>query len=666
MAENPKKPSISLPIYYVIVIHGIGEQKLNSTVTPVINRFAEVRNQPAVNGQTSEPFKDLVSWGMVSAQTGHPRKKDGQLTFSRSSPWAEFDNIRIDGQAKERFQALPATSGENIRFVELYWADILNENYDLVGQDIATWAPTLMARLENRKQEQDLWLYKLLEQLQATLLFLDKILAWQAPGVKKLVFEKFLGDVQIYGESPWVRGQAVGRFHNLMDKLQRHHQQRNPQQEARYMILSHSLGTVLALDALAYGHCKKKIYLDPPQENANFPFQGYFDEYLGTYPQVDEAQEALGAKWIHQVDALITLGSPIDKFITLWPLNYEYLHPNLSSEEESIFVNRTAQIKHYNYCDEQDPVGHKTELLRSKAVYHQLFVNREEEIFNRYVIPGYAHNRYWKDTQLFQKITQQVIDQSLETDQAPPSVPAESTAEIQLSSQMNYWKTAFNSYWMIPLTSIPLTSLFFLLGWHSVDKTVWEFSVFFVFLLIAISFVFRRMISLAIWWQQIFRLKSYHHDQYIQRRSLQVFTYLTLSFLGLITFLTLFYASGSLHYFRHQLAQHRAQIIYILSLMVVSALILVIQYVSSKGRMRWFFSRFWTVTEVKTLFVFFSILGLCWFLSGNDLFAKYFLYPDVFYLDELTIILLNTNLTSLYTAIAYYDVRREIRDLKFH
>ena len=30
--------------HYIVVVHGIGEQKLNETTTPVVPRFAEVRN----------------------------------------------------------------------------------------------------------------------------------------------------------------------------------------------------------------------------------------------------------------------------------------------------------------------------------------------------------------------------------------------------------------------------------------------------------------------------------------------------------------------------------------------------------------------------------------------------------------------------------------------
>ena len=31
--------------HYIVVVHGIGEQKLNETTTPVVHRFAEVRNK---------------------------------------------------------------------------------------------------------------------------------------------------------------------------------------------------------------------------------------------------------------------------------------------------------------------------------------------------------------------------------------------------------------------------------------------------------------------------------------------------------------------------------------------------------------------------------------------------------------------------------------------
>ena len=43
-------------------------------------------------------------------------------------------------------------------------------------------------------------------------------------------------------------------------------------------------------------------------------------------PMAKDAYKTIGETWVDKVSALVTLGSPIDKFLTLWPDNYEYLN----------------------------------------------------------------------------------------------------------------------------------------------------------------------------------------------------------------------------------------------------------------------------------------------------------------------------------------------------
>ncbi|NJO02482.1 MAG: hypothetical protein HC880_13045 [Bacteroidia bacterium] len=265
--ENFYIQPISIPhvpyVFYIIVVHGIGEQKLNSTVTPVINRLAEVRqqqNHPKIDIR-DYIRQNIVSLGMVTAQTGHPYMKEGRLTFANSQPWAEFANIRSDAKIEGNFEARPSRSGDNIRFVELFWADILNESFTISGQDLRAWSDTLLGRVAGRATEDEQWMLRILEQLRSTLLFLSNILTWQSPAFRQLIFDKFLGDVQMYGENPLVRAKSVARFHNLFEKLERKHYERegsNPR-KPQYIIVAHSLGSLLAADALIYGHLKAHL-----------------------------------------------------------------------------------------------------------------------------------------------------------------------------------------------------------------------------------------------------------------------------------------------------------------------------------------------------------------------------------------------------------------------
>ncbi|MEO1653533.1 MAG: hypothetical protein AAFU64_08315, partial [Bacteroidota bacterium] len=440
------EPSLNQKVFYVIVVHGIGEQKLNSTVTPVINRFAEVIKRVCL--PQKEKVKDLIPLGMVTAQTGHPRKKD-DLTFLQEQPWAEFENIRADGTICAPFEPEVGTSGENIRFVEMYWADILNDNFEMSGQDVLQWSKTLINRMENRDREDETWLLEFLKQVNALALLFYRLLSLRAPGVKQLIFQHFLGDVQIYGENPWVRGQACARFHNLMHKISQFHQQRNPDKEAQYIILAHSLGSVLALDALALAHYKKEILEEVHQNKIpNIPFPGFKDmldeEVLGE----KEAEDSIGGQWIHQVKALVTLGSPIDKFLALWPANYAYLDEMYKTGDGAYFHVPSHRIQHFNYCDEQDPVGHKLEILRRRDKYDLIFENAHEEIFHRYSIPGLAHNLYWQDADLFERIYQDTINPEFK---GQVDRNSEKNMEGFKKSPSQYWKSVFASYLFFPL-----------------------------------------------------------------------------------------------------------------------------------------------------------------------------------------------------------------------
>ncbi len=131
-------------INYVIVVHGIGDQRTNETVMPVINRFAEVRQD------AHEPQKrEVVTLGMVTSQTGRPETIDGEITFSHTFPWSEFENI-----PQEPYPRLPpflggsSFTGENIRFVDMHWADIMENDFKHVGQKVGEWAKSIIGRLE--------------------------------------------------------------------------------------------------------------------------------------------------------------------------------------------------------------------------------------------------------------------------------------------------------------------------------------------------------------------------------------------------------------------------------------------------------------------------------------------------------------------------------------
>lgn len=651
------KSSSKDKVYYVIVVHGIGEQKLNSTVTPVINRFAEVIKRVCI--PQKEKAKDLIPLGMVTAQTGNPRKLD-DLTFFHEQPWAEFENIRADGVYATPFEPTAGTSGENIRFTEMYWADILNDNFKISGQDVLLWSETLINRLENRNKDDETWLLEFLKQVNALALLFYRLLSLRTPGVKELVFQSFLGDVQIYGENPWVRGQACARFHNLMNKISDHHQEKNPDKEAQYIILSHSLGTVLALDTLGLAHYKKEILAPEVKDGIpNIPFPGFgelFQEKEG------DNQERIGEKWIDQVSSLVTLGSPLDKFLALWPANYAYLNEMYKSGDGAYFVIPRKKIQHYNYCDEQDPVGHKLEILRRKDKYDLIFENTHEEIFHRYSVPGLAHNLYWQDADLFERIYQDTINPEFvkQADRIPKK-----ERERFKKSPLQYWKSVFNSYLFFPLLSVPVSTFLFLWGWRAAKRHSWELTILIIFALIGSTYLFRKLTSLSIWWRQTARLKAMEGQVYAQKDSADFFKMVTTVLMLILAWLCLLYVSGSVQLMR-EWSYYKDEIYYIESIMGMSFALLLFQYFSKVGEFHLKLRRAWTISEVKTLFWFFLLVGACLLLGNSAFFKEHLMIHPAFYWDGISFIILNTSLTMIYVMVYYYDVNRRIKDLDFH
>ena len=117
--------------------------------------------------------------------------------------------------------------------------------------------------------------------------------------------------------------------------MEEQHDKDHPDTPARYTIISHSLGTVMAMDSLLFARAKASVKTGPPGFVPNLPFRGYmnadeiknarawFDSGADT-SSLPEGLECLNSDWINHVDSWVTLGSPIDKYLYLWWLNYEY------------------------------------------------------------------------------------------------------------------------------------------------------------------------------------------------------------------------------------------------------------------------------------------------------------------------------------------------------
>lgn len=475
-------------VRYVVVVHGMGEAREKETTLGVVSRFAEARR-----GWTTAGDYDVVTLGNAVGQSGvYPEIKDerggGGDGLSPGCPWLEFRGIPKVGEPdadssaasdlRRPFLGKPSNDGESLRFVDCHWSDITANAYEAVGQSPGKWAAGLLGRLErkdasarsdrDRQRRVPAWALHVLRLIEETLVLLHRIFALRAPALDETVFVKYLGDVQVYGECAPVRGRAVRRFHRLMRRVQLRHEYEEDhaaalaecrketyqRREARYTILAHSLGTVMALDALLLAHASPLAKFGTNRVLANslgsahLPFPGYLPpsvtvsdlnnvqcitkwlrqrtvsggrlrlasatargiaEFLA-----DEEKAYLVTDWATRVDSLVTLGSPIDKFLVLWWQNYRFLAEPDSWLDADLAAHReTTKIRHFNYSDEQDPVGHRLDVARSSATIRRLFDSEEDGedlVYNRCAIPGLAHVSYWRDLPLLARILRLAVD----------------------------------------------------------------------------------------------------------------------------------------------------------------------------------------------------------------------------------------------------------------
>jgi len=469
MAENTENTGRR---HYIIVVHGMGEQKCNVTAPPVVEHFAAHRN-PALSPEEISRILPAT----LSQQT---LRNDGI-----GHGWAEFNGIPINPHHSQHppFDGSPADSpeGENFRFVDLHWQFILQDDIGKFGSSTEVWSKKLLQKLEKEaRHDQDLrdWGVPMLDSIIKTALPIKNMVALKYSAVTKYVFDGFLGDVHLYGDFSRARGRAVRHFHTVLDEIMirdflkwywnvyRPTQELPPGERATYTppeftILAHSLGSIMSFDALVYAHAEadlreKDSYDEHPCASLPFPGYTYIDRvekknrlYLlkklhqvwhdseemhgiveqlipekqtsllaETQLEVDEERCISGLRpvlaWKNQVRHFITIGSPIDKFVVMWPENYRHLDFDYTSTPNVGFEKRNEKIEHFNFCDEQDPVGHHINRAMDTKLYTSIFSTyrkgNHDVVFRRYGIPGLAHNLYWSDKQLFSGMLDKIID----------------------------------------------------------------------------------------------------------------------------------------------------------------------------------------------------------------------------------------------------------------
>jgi hypothetical protein len=452
-------PSPDEIVRYVIVVHGIGQQKKNETVQPVIQRFAQARNQQA-QGKAfrKRQMGDPITLGLLASNLKEPSVDDDG--DAPEEGWIEFERIpqrppKSPTTGDTRFIGRRTGRGENLRFVDLNWSNVTDKQFPHFGEPVGDWTKSLIDRLHIRGDVPPRIL-ALFHVMRAGVIPLHDILSKRDPELTKTVFNQFLGDVQLYGEYLGTRGAAVRRFHERFAQLEEDHykaelKRPGPARRPRYTVIAHSLGSMMSFDALVFAHMKWRGSLDADRA-----------EILKRLPEYDRNPSATGddtrfpdLEWIRNVDTFVTLGSPIDKFLVLWWFNYDHLVLKTDEWVDKPLLDDKKKIRHYNYCDEQDPVGDKLDVAYSTGALAERIFHREEDVvYTRYSVPGVAHVGYWTDDDLLRRILDQAVDG-----------PDEEVTPVAWFSRWSYLKALAWSYVAVPF-----------LGWLAASAVmIWAF-----------------------------------------------------------------------------------------------------------------------------------------------------------------------------------------------
>jgi hypothetical protein len=331
----------------IVAVHGVGDQYNFATIQSVVNQFCRFRGEPAA-----------VPLGRFH---GKPR-------FSISPPF-------------------PEGTFDHLAFAEVYWAKTPREaaKDEHTIEESKKWAGTLVERLRLSRHlsvagpsylnaDYDRIRLVVQEMIQ-TLAVLERLsfLAAQAGlftfNLKKLL-ENYLGDVQIVTEFDTARESILDAFKTTMQEVS------TAYQNADIYIIAHSEGTVVSLLGLLDAGRQ-----DPPPD------------------------------WLGQVAGFMTIGSPIDKHLILWPTLFDRTPPSRS-------CNPGRRIEWRNYYDRGDPIG-----FNLNGVRQWIEMNGWDRVFSfspahdfgfvRYPFPGKAHVDYWDDPEVFGHFIETVVKEPL-------------------------------------------------------------------------------------------------------------------------------------------------------------------------------------------------------------------------------------------------------------
>ncbi len=375
-----------------IDVHGIGDQFEFENAQPIVERLNHYLTK------TSKPSS--VSYGRFSSRIGSVLGTQRGLTTTG-------DGLLLLDQ-----NGLPCDD-ENAPYGvgEIYWADICRSDatsgYRL--QESVAWADSVVDRLRDlcaakeaaakeasaketaattsdrkvgsaaasaAKDTLNVDLAKAVFQELGTglqklnqFLKIAPMLGLSAFNIDALLVQ-FLGDVQYVTEFTDIREKIIARFEERMALLPL-------KANDEIIFITHSEGTVVT-------------------------FLGLLTALTRTAKPADEVVD-----WRSRVTGWVTLGSPIDKHLIVWPELWQHFEDETPATER---LPLEKPIRWHNYYDYGDPVGFDLDearawLTKTGWCRHFEFADENADFgFTRYMMPGVAHVEYWKDNDLFAHI----------------------------------------------------------------------------------------------------------------------------------------------------------------------------------------------------------------------------------------------------------------------
>jgi fluoride ion exporter CrcB/FEX len=348
----------------IVGVHGIGDQVRYETIQAITYQFCRFYKI-----QTAAPlgsFYNSEHNGILVLQHGTANAR----LYLTEAYWADISRKpETEGYVLEETKQWVRTIVERFRAqVNAYQARSSIKARAKPGDNKNWMQEDTVYLARGKSKPQKVWLnYRMirsvlyeaidtLKVMEKLLFILDKSSIFKFDLNRLLT--NFLGDVQVVAEFDGYRKEILDRFIVSIAAAYR------LDKEADIYIVAHSEGTVVAFLALLEAMQKGEV----------------------AHP------------WLKNIKGFMTLGSPIDKHLTLWPQLWDGLG------ELSRSFSSKNQIQWRNYYDYGDPVGYELDSarawLRSNCDAFD-FQESHDYGFSRYYLPGKAHVDYWRDDEVF-------------------------------------------------------------------------------------------------------------------------------------------------------------------------------------------------------------------------------------------------------------------------